>query len=93
MIADYALAYDGPPSPAMPWVLFLALVRRASRAQARLRLALFDEVSSAIGVQIGGDKGGAADRHSRELLAAAYPLAKKPAKFVIDPSAGEADGA
>ena len=68
-MAEYAFVY-GLPDPEMPWPLFLGLVKRVARFDARVRLRLFDSVSAAIAIAFGGDDRGV----RQELLEGAYAL-------------------
>lgn len=75
MVAEYAHYYGGPPAPDMAWPLFLALLRRAGRYEARRQLTLFDAVRSAIGAAFAGDKGaGEVESVRTNLVRASYPI-------------------
>lgn len=80
MIAVYAHYYDGPPAPDLSWQMFWALVRNASKMEARHHLTSYDSALAAIGHAFSG--GGEATRHRDQLKRAAFPLVRKGPKFL-----------
>ncbi len=83
MIAEYAAYYGGPPAGDLPWPLFLALVHRTGRFEARRLLTLFDSVRSAIGAALSGEGGIGETEAARErMVANAYPGKSAPSEFV-----------
>lgn len=70
-MSDYSAWHGGPPSPEMPWPMFLALVERIPRMMARARLDLMDSVAWAIAAAMGEPH--EARKARDEVLAAAYP--------------------
>lgn len=73
LIADYAATY-GVPDPDTPWPLFLALLQRTPRFEARGRLQLLDGVAEGIGAAMAG--GPVADLARDALFRAAYPTTR-----------------
>ena len=71
-MAEYARTYGGLPGLSTPWPLFLALLERCPRFDARARMQLVDSVAAAIGSCFGDGAGASLERD--ELLRAAYPL-------------------
>ncbi len=89
MMAEFAACYHGEPSADMKWPLFLALVERAPRFDARQMLTFFDAVRAAIGSAFGGDKV-EAHRARERLIRRAYPVKRERQQIVRDE--GTSDG-
>lgn len=79
-MAEYAAAYGGPPAPDMPWPMFVLLLERTPRFEARVRLGLVDSVAMAIGAAFGGGAQTGLDRD--RLYRAAYPVTRTGPKMV-----------
>lgn len=90
MMAEFAAYYGGPAAPTLPWPLFLALVDRTGRFEARRQLTLFDSVGAAIGSAFGGDEI-AAHRAREHLVARAYPV-KRERQLIVRGDEAPADG-
>ena len=78
MMAEYARYYGGPPAATLKWPLFLALVERTGRFEARSILSQMDAVQSAIGASFSANGAvSEADRTRQRLRERAYPTANQ----------------
>lgn len=73
-MAEYAATYGGLPDPGSPWPLFLALIDRVGRFEARARLRLLDSVAAGIGTAFTGESGARDQLH--RLAFPAAPVAR-----------------
>lgn len=87
MIAEYAHAYGGPPDPDLPWPSFLALVKRASRFDARRLLGVMDGSAYGAGSVLGGGAEFRAMRDKVERVAYAGEQGGRP-KLALKQSEG-----
>ncbi len=78
MIAEYSLAYGGPPDREMAWPMFVLLLSRANAVFARQLLATMTGVGWGIGKSFGGKQTGALDTMRRDVERAAFPGQSKP---------------
>jgi hypothetical protein len=77
MMADHAAYFGGYPAPDSSWRLFLATLRRASRYDARMQLAMYDAVSDGIATGLGGQAAAGHAKVARAaLVRAAYPVSE-----------------
>lgn len=70
-MAEYAEHYGGPPRPDDKWPMFLGLIQRTSRFEARAQLRELDAVTAAIATAFGGESTARA-----ALVRLAYPTAE-----------------
>ena len=80
-MAEYAATYGGLPAPSTPWPLFMALVRRVSRFNARALLRQLDAVSG--GIAAAFSEGPQAELHRDEIYRLAYPTKRTTPKMAL----------
>lgn len=84
VIAEYAHMYGGPPAPDLPWQLFLALSKRASRFDARRLLGVMDGTAYGASRVLSG--GHELDQMRSDVEKAAYPTRSGPPKLALKQS-------
>ena len=89
MIAEYALAYGGPPDRDMAWPMFVLLLSRANSVFARQLLATMTGVGYGIGKGFGGKQTGALDAMHRDIERVAFPQSKARPVFALRQSKKE----
>lgn len=80
MMAEYAGYYGGPPAPELSWSLFLALLQRTGRHDARRKLIQFESIVEGVGGALSSD--GSTDRIHDRLKRAAFPMKRQGPKFL-----------
>ena len=91
MIAEYSLAYGGPPDREMAWPMFMLLLSRANAVFARQLLAAMTGVGWGIGKGFGGKQTGGLDVMRRDVERVAFPGQPKRSVFALKQSKEEDD--
>ena len=90
MIAEYSLAYGGPPDREMAWPMFMLLLSRANAVFARQLLAAMTGTGWGIGKSFPGDKNtGGLDVMRRDVERVAFPGQPKRSVFALKQSKDE----
>lgn len=89
MIAEYSLAYGGPPDREMAWPMFMLLLSRANAVFARQLLATMAGVGWGVGKSFGGKNTGGLDTMRRDIEKVAFPGQPKASVFALKQSKEE----